>query len=151
MMYWAAMSIFIRLVATKAQVTAGLRWPPEMCIVAETMIDRTSPWATAMPRSPTFPPVSASAQMEPAPMKERPNAPISSAMQGFQATFMGGTSMSGWSGLSVDRRAVGGLTLNRTAREASRGLAGSGGGAPITADPSVSIRGGDRSQKRVRD
>ena len=33
-------------------VTAGLRWPPEMAIVAVIMTARTIAWAVAMPKTP---------------------------------------------------------------------------------------------------
>src|SRR6266446_1783104 len=60
----------------------------------------------AMPTSPTFP-VRTSVQIAPAPMKQRPKVPISSATHGFQAIRMGRTS----SGLSLGTRAAGGIYL----------------------------------------
>src|SRR5437867_6133681 len=78
-------------------------------MVEDTAIDRTRPWAMAMPMRPTWPLVRASVQMAPAPMKHRANVPINSATHSFQAIriadtslgFAGGTrgnGPAGWSG-----------------------------------------------------
>src|SRR3989441_12068145 len=82
-------------------------------MVEDTAIDRTRPWAMAMPMRPTWPFVGAWVQMAPAPMKHRANVPINSATHSFQAIRIADTSWvslgggtrgngpAGWSGLNL--------------------------------------------------
>src|SRR2546422_10923658 len=67
-------------------------------MVEDTAIDRTRPWAMAMPMRPTWPLVRASVQMAPAPMKHRANVPINSATHSLQAIRIADTSLgfAGW-------------------------------------------------------
>ena len=58
-------------------VTAGLRWPPEMWPMAETMMPRARPVATATGSVPA--PVSAAIVAAPAPMNTKTNVPMNSA------------------------------------------------------------------------
>jgi hypothetical protein len=64
----------IRPVIRKPNVTAGLKWPPEMCPRAETMMARMRPWAAATARR--LPPL---VMTEPAPTKVSAKAPTNSA------------------------------------------------------------------------
>src|SRR5450631_4160878 len=62
---------------TTPKVTAGLRWPPEICMVAETKAPMVKPCASAT-ASTSCPAV----LMAPIPTKMRANVPMNSAMQG---------------------------------------------------------------------
>ena len=50
-----ASGVAMRRVATNPSVTAGLKWPPEMCASAVTITAIASPCATATPISPPEP------------------------------------------------------------------------------------------------
>src|SRR5438876_1475516 len=68
----------MRRVIRKPNVIAGLKWPPEMCPSAETMIAIVTPWATATPiRDGSW--IAAAVTIEPAPMNVSANAPTNSA------------------------------------------------------------------------
>src|SRR6188472_3408826 len=51
-MYAAAETGSIRRLSSRPIVTAGLRWPPEMVMVALIITESTTAWASAMPISP---------------------------------------------------------------------------------------------------
>ncbi len=72
-MYAAASTGAIRRVIRNPKVTAGLKWPPEMCPTAEAITAITSPCANATPTSP------APTAIAPTPMKIRANVPTNSA------------------------------------------------------------------------
>src|SRR5438093_3139163 len=82
-------------------------------MVEDTAIDRTRPWAMAMPMRPTWPLVRASVQMAPAPMKHRANVPINSATHSFQAIRIADTSL-GFAGWDPRERSRGVEPGNRT-------------------------------------
>ena len=63
-------------VTRKPNVTAGLKWPPEMCPTAEAITPIASPCASAI--TVRFPPCVA--MIEPAPTKISVNVPTNSAI-----------------------------------------------------------------------
>ncbi len=73
-----------RRVTQKPIVIAGLKWPPEMCPMAETMMAIARPCASAIPSRPMPGSPEARrnwfAQMEPTPKKIKVNVPKNSAM-----------------------------------------------------------------------
>src|SRR5712691_6155306 len=87
-----ASKVLKRLVTQKPMVTAGFKWPPEMCPMAVTIKPMARPCARAMPSRPRTPcPVLCrnwSAQMEPAPKKIRANVPMNSATSFWDLVYI---------------------------------------------------------------
>src|SRR5437667_12183031 len=83
-MYWEACRPSILLAIHNPVVTAGLMWPPEMFIVAETITAIPTPWARATMSevtAPAFGPASAVVTTLPAPKKTNTSVPTNSAVR----------------------------------------------------------------------
>src|SRR2546430_17702828 len=84
-MYWEACRPSILLAIHNPVVTAGLMWPPEMFIVAETITAIPTPCARATMSeltAPAFGPASAVVTTLPAPKKTNTSVPTNSAVRG---------------------------------------------------------------------
>src|SRR5439155_25901821 len=83
-MYWEACRPSILLAIHNPVVTAGLMWPPEMFIVAETITAIPTPSARATMSeltAPAFGPASAVVTTLPAPSKTNSSVPTNSAVR----------------------------------------------------------------------
>src|SRR2546430_11633143 len=83
-MYWEACRPSILLAIHNPVVTAGLMWPPEMFIVAETITAIPTPCARATMSeltAPAFGPASAVVTTLPAPKKTNTSVPTNSAVR----------------------------------------------------------------------
>src|SRR6476659_3059622 len=77
MAVWA----LVRRATSRPRVTAGLRWPPEIRIVAVIMVPRIRPCASATPRTPKSDLGKNPLMIDPAPMNTRAKVPTASAVQ----------------------------------------------------------------------
>src|SRR5256885_1524792 len=82
--------VVMRLVTQKPMVTAGLKWPPEMCPRAEIIRAMARPWAMAMARRvvPSGSWRKPKAQIAPAPKKMSAKVPMNSAESFWGVEYM---------------------------------------------------------------
>src|SRR6476660_4719791 len=82
--------VLTRLVTQKPIVIAGLKWPPEICPRAETMMAIARPCAMAIPDNPRLPAPwrNWSAHIAPAPKKIRAKVPINSAVSFWAVLYI---------------------------------------------------------------